>query len=274
VSTTTDSAAARGRAGWLHSAYEYAALYCGVVYLGVLCLVWSPIAIVLGLVFPGTLARTVGRWAATIGFRLYLGTLALTRVCRFDLTALDALRCEAPMIIAANHPALIDAVLVISRVPATCIMKAELVRNVFLGAGARLAGYIHNDSVRQMIDRSVASLRGGAHLLVFPEGTRTTRWPVSAFVRSVGVIAKHASVPVQTVFIDIDSPYLGKGWPLFRKPSLPITYRVRLGRRFDPPAKSREFVQELERYFADELASGTMLQGWLQRRPAPDAVGR
>jgi 1-acyl-sn-glycerol-3-phosphate acyltransferase len=261
----------RGATGWLHAAYEYVAMYVGVAYLGVLCLLWNPVAILLGLVLPVARARIVGRWAVTLGFRLYIGTLALTRACRFDLSELDALRDEAPMIIAANHPALIDAVLVISRVPATCIMKADLVRNVFLGAGARLAGYIRNDSVRQMIEGSVASLRGGAHLLVFPEGTRTTRWPVNAFVGSVGVIARHAAVPVQTVFIDIDSPYLGKGWPLFRKPSLPITYRVRLGRRFAPPQKSREFVHELERYFADELAQGSMLQTWLKPSPAAAA---
>jgi hypothetical protein len=31
---------------------------------------------------------------------------------------------------------------------------------------------------------------------------------------------------VQTVFIETDSAYLSKGWPLFRKPSMPITYRI------------------------------------------------
>ena len=114
-------------------------------------------------------------------------------------------------------------------------MKAELERNFFLGAGARLAGYIGNESVHRMIDRSIASLRQGADLLVFPEGTRTTRSPVNAFTGSIGIIARHANVPVQTVIIDTDSPYLSKGWPLLRKPALPITYRIRLGRRFDPP---------------------------------------
>jgi 1-acyl-sn-glycerol-3-phosphate acyltransferase len=202
----------------------------------------------------------------TSAFRVYLGALTLMRACRFDLTALDELRDQPAMIIAPNHPGLIDAVLVISRLPAACIMKAGLMRNLFLGAGARLAGYIPNDTVHGMVTRSIASLHEGAHLLVFPEGTRTTRWPVNPFIGSIGIIARHAKVPVQTVFIDTDSPYLGKGWPLFRKPTLPITYRIRLGRRFDPPDKTREFVRELEQYFAEELARGSMMQKWL---PAP-----
>jgi len=60
-------------------------------------------------------------------------------------------------------------------------------------------------------------------------------------------------VPIQTVFIETDSAYLSKGWPLFRRPSMPITYRIRLGRRFEAPEKARVFSEELERYFIDEL---------------------
>jgi hypothetical protein len=41
---------------------------------------------------------------------------------------------------------------------------------------------------------------------------------------------------------------------LFRKPAMPISFRVRLGRRFDPPANTRLFTVELEQYFAEELA--------------------
>ena len=149
-----------------------------------------------------------------------------------------------------------------------CRLKIRLVISglFFLGAGARLAGYIGNESVHRMIDRSIAAVRQGSHLLVFPEGTRTTRSPVNPFTGSIGIIARHARVPVQTVFIDTDSPYLSKGWPLLRKPALPITYRVRLGRPFDPPKKARELVRELEQYFAEELARGSMMQSWL---PAP-----
>ncbi|MEO8751992.1 MAG: lysophospholipid acyltransferase family protein [Casimicrobiaceae bacterium] len=250
----------------LHTLYEYAALYFGLVLLGLICLVWSPIAIVVPALLPAAWARTVGRWGITIGFRIYALALSGTRAYRLDLSALDALRGEPPMIIAPNHPGLIDAVLVISRLPVTCIMKAELESNFFLGAGARLAGYIGNDSVRRMIERSIAALGQGTHLLLFPEGTRTTRSPVNAFTGSIGIIARHARVPVQTVFIDTDSPYLSKGWPLLRKPALPITYRIRLGQRFAPPESSRDLVTELEQYFAQELAGAAMLHSWL---PAP-----
>jgi hypothetical protein len=34
---------------------------------------------------------------------------------------------------------------------------------------------------------------------------------------------------------------------------MPITYRVRLGRRFDPPQNTQQFMTELHDYFVNEL---------------------
>jgi 1-acyl-sn-glycerol-3-phosphate acyltransferase len=133
-------------------------------------------------------------------------------------------------------------------------MKADLIHNIFLGGGARMARYICNESLRKMIMLAVNDIRRGGQLLLFPEGTRTSRHPIGPLTGSIGVIANRANVQIQTVFIETDSGFLGKGWPLHRKPDLPITYRVRLGRRFDPPANSCAFMVELEQYFATELA--------------------
>ena len=66
-------------------------------------------------------------------------------------------------------------------------------------------------------------------------------------------------MPVQTVWIETSSPYLSKGWTLFRKPSMPISYRVRLGKRFAPPENTHKFMAELEQYFGQELAQGSSL---------------
>ena len=144
--------------------------------------------------------------------------------------------------------------MVISRLPnVACVLKVELMDNVFLGAGARLARYICNKPVRRMVRQAIDDFASGSHLLLFPEGSRTSDAGL-ALKGSIGLIAQHAQVPVQTVLIETTNPaYLGKGWPLFRKPPLPIHYRVRLGRRFDPPQNTRRFMSELEQYFADEL---------------------
>jgi 1-acyl-sn-glycerol-3-phosphate acyltransferase len=114
-----------------------------------------------------------------------------------------------------------------------------------------------------MIKESVAHLREGCVLLLFPEGTRTTSAPINTLTASVGLIAKRACVPVQTLLIETDSPFLSKGWPLFRRPRLPITYRVRLGRRFDAPHDAAGLTAELERYYRDSLR-GSLQSRWLE----------
>ncbi len=237
--------------------YDYLVFYLGLIWLGVLCLSWTPFALLGTYLLPERWGAALGRYAIMAGFRIYLASLRLAGRCSFDLSALDALRGEKPLIIAPNHPCLLDAVMVISRLPnVACVMKTGLMNNIFLGAPARLARYIRNDPGHVMVKKATLDFESGSHLLLFPEGTRTTSFPVNPLKGSIGLIAHHAGVPVQTVLIETDSPFLTKGWPLFRKPEMPIHYRVSLGRRFDPPGNIRQFMSELEGYFAQDLVHG------------------
>lgn len=243
--------------------HEYFALYTSLTLLGIICLTWSVFAIPLYLFLPRALGTAIGRRGIMTGFRVYARSLAASGAYRLDMTAIDSLNGGPPMILAPNHPCLIDALLILTRHPnIVCVMKAQLMKNVFLGSGARLARYVRNESSRQMVKESVAHLREGATLLLFPEGTRTTRAPINPLVASVGLIAKLAGVPVQTLMIETDSPYLSKGWPLFRRPSLPITYRVRLGKQFSAPLDVGAFTAELDAYYRTELA-GALQSRWL-----------
>jgi 1-acyl-sn-glycerol-3-phosphate acyltransferase len=247
-------------------AYEYFALYTSLALLGLICLTWSVFALPLYYVLPPELGKKVGRRGIMCGFRLYAWSLAVTRTYHLDLSAIDSLRGGPSLILAPNHPSLIDALLILTRHPdIVCVMKAELMRNVFLGAGSRLARYVPNESPRQLVKESVAHLhRPGCVLLLFPEGTRTRAWPINSLAASVGLIAKRAGVPVQTLVIETDSPFLSKGWPLFRRPRLPIVYRVRLGKRFEPPDNAAAFTAELDRYYRQEL-DGAPQAAWLEK---------
>ena len=245
--------------------YEYFALYSSLTLLGLICLTWSVFALPLYFLLPRRIGTAIGRRGIMTGFRLYAWSLSVTRAYHLDLRDIDSLRGGPPVILAPNHPCLIDALLILTRHPnIVCVMKSALMRNVFLGSGSRLARYVRNDSSRQMVKESVAHLLEGGVLLLFPEGTRTTRAPINCLVGSVGLIAKHANVPVQTLVIETDSPFLSKGWPLFKRPSLPITYRARLGKRFDPPADVAAFTAELDRYYRHEL-TGALQSRWLTR---------
>jgi len=101
----------------MRTAYGYLVIYSGLLVFGLMCLAWSGAAALLCHVLSDKRGRVLGRWVTSYGFRCYLQLLALTGVFRFDLRALDALRDAGPLIIAPNHPSLLDAVMVLSRLP-------------------------------------------------------------------------------------------------------------------------------------------------------------
>jgi 1-acyl-sn-glycerol-3-phosphate acyltransferase len=251
----TTRAPAGRPAAWPLALVATPVLWALLLFLGLLSLTWNLIALLLHPVLPRARGLVVGRAGIAYGYRLFW---ALARACgmlRLEADVLDALRNEPGLIIVANHPSMLDALMLVARLPrATCIMKASLLRNIFLGAGARLARYISNEAPVSMVRHAVQDLRDGGQLVMFPEGTRTTHKPLNPFMPGVTLIAKLAPAPIQTVFIDTTSPYLGKGWPLWRLPPLPIVFTVRLGERFAPSRDADARLRELEAYFRRGLA--------------------
>lgn len=240
----------------LWPAYEIAAMLLGLGAFALLCLLWLPLAVLASRLLPSRSGQWLGRTVARVAFRGYLGFLGLFCACRFDLSELDRLRDDGPLILAANHPSLLDAVFILSRVPNTvCVMKAALMDNPLLGAAARLARFIRNDPPLAMFLEAGEELAAGTRLLIFPEGTRTRDFPLQACQSSTALLARRSKVAVQTLLIEFSTPYLGKHWPLFRRPELPLVCRVRLGRRFNPPQNVSAFTAELESYLRSELAA-------------------
>lgn len=245
----------RQRTGWLWRAYEAIAMLLGLGALAVICLLWLPFALILNPLLPRQSGLRLGRLAIRLGFRAYLAFLETVCACNFDLSDLDRLQDEAPLILVANHPSLLDAVMILSRFPnAVCVMKAALLDNILFGSAARLARYIRNNAPLEMILSAREELQAGAHLVIFAEGTRTRHFPLDPCMPTTGLIAGRAQVPVQTLLIEFSTPYLGKDWPLFRRPILPLRCRIRCGRRFPPPANVAAFTVALETYLRSELS--------------------
>ncbi len=240
----------------LRRLYEHITLHTGYAMLGVICLLWSALALPLNLILPRRSGVWLGRWMATLGFRAYLFALHMIGLARFDLRALDALRGAGALVIAPNHPGLLDALMVLSRLPnVTCIFKASLLKNPLWGAGARLAGYVRNDWFIGSVNLAVEELHRGSHLLLFPEGTRTEPAPLGEFQTGAAYVSYRAGVPIQTVIIEQNSSFLGKGWPLLKRPDMPMHFRIRLGQRFDPPTDPKAFTKTLHEYFLSELSA-------------------
>ena len=242
---------------WFKGVLQTAAFCLAYFIFAVLGSLVSVACALPALLFRGTRARSFGQKLIHGLFAFFVRYLRASGLIELEAGAVAGLRGCGGVIVAANHPCLLDAVLLVSQLPqAVCLMKGSLARNIVLSGTARLAGYIHNQSGLGLVKKCEERLKEGANLLVFPEGTRTVGGKLLPFKMGFALVAVSAGLPVQTVLISTDSNYLGKGWPFFKKPNFPVRYSLRLGRRFqpEPGANAKEFGRTVENYFRETLS--------------------
>ena len=233
--------------------------YLALLWLGAMLLLGN-IALLPLLLLPRSLCEAPVQRLISATFRLFLQGTEAAGLLRLDLTGLDRLnQATVPgqgLLLVANHPSMIDVFLVISRVRhAVCMMKASLGANAFLAVGAYLAGYVSTRHAERMIRQATRAVASGSVLLAFPEGTRTVRQPLNPLKPGIGLIARRSGAPLQTILIRTNSPYLGKGWPIWRAPRFPLVYQARLGERITATCSVDETMDRLQRYFERELQS-------------------
>ncbi len=270
----TARVARRASRGGLHAVLwpvAWLGLQLQLLLLGLMSAGWNLAALLLLPLLPRATGLRIGRAMIAHGYGFFWRVAAASGMLKLDAQVLDTLREERGLIVVANHPSMLDAVMLVARLPRSfCIMKASLLHNPLLGPGARLARYVHNDTAFGMIQRAVQELRDGGQLVLFPEGTRTTQGALNPFHASFTLIAKRAQAPIQTVFIDTVSPYLGKGWPLWKLPPLPMHFGVRLGRRFQPSEDHQALMEEIESYYRADAAARSADPAPGQRSPLPE----
>lgn len=232
----------------------------GFVYWAVVGSSITVIGTLLYWCLPVRYSLPCGRFLLQKAFQVFIAYFKVAGLLVLDDKALAKLaEHSGSMIIAPNHIALWDAVFIIARIPETiCIMKGVILRNPILGGGARLAGYIPNDSTSQMLLKASARLQQGEKLLVFPEGTRTkadATW-LNPFQGAVAILAKYSDAPVVPVYIRSNSRFFEKGRPLFKKPDFPIIISFSVGDsiEFNADESNKDFSSRLESLYLTELS--------------------
>ena len=161
-------------------------------------------------------------------FSLFVGLMQSLRCleCRFE-GDLERLRSE-PLLICANHPTLIDVVILHSLIEnANCIVKAALRESFALSSPVRAASYIANDSGPELIEACAASLARGDTLVVFPEGTRSVPGKEPKLHHGAAAIALASHHNITPVCITCTPPALMKGISWYQVPERKMCISVR-----------------------------------------------
>lgn len=159
-------------------------------------------------------------------FRFFIGLMKALGVLSYEVHGLDKLN-RPGLLILANHPTLIDVVFLISFIPkADCVIKAALIHNPFTRGPVLAAGFIRNNMGPLMLDDCIASVRQGNHLIIFPEGTRTTPGQPLKLQRGAANIAVRGNFPITPVVIDCQPSTLTKDKAWWQIPSQRPHFRL------------------------------------------------
>jgi len=133
----------------------------------------------------------------------------------------QALKPHDGILFIANHPTLIDIVVLLSLCPQlSCIVKKELSHHVLLRYVIRAMGYISNEDPMAALDDCVSKLKQGDQLMIFPEGTRSAPYGLNPFHSGTALIALRAQCPLLPILIHANPPFLTKSHKWYQVPYL------------------------------------------------------
>jgi 1-acyl-sn-glycerol-3-phosphate acyltransferase len=216
---------------------------------------------------PGSAARRHERikWLIRRFFMLLVAVLRFAGVMRLETSGVERLRSASAVLVLANHPSLIDVVVLLSLMPrATCVVKGGLWDNPVFAGVVSGAGYIKNDSTpEQLLEDCERELQAGNAVIIFPEGTRSRPNEPLRFLRGAAHVALKSGRPIVPVLLQCDPPTMTKGSRWYHIPPEPFRFRVsvRSDLRADmladvaqpPVIAARRLTSALEGYFSEEL---------------------
>lgn len=216
---------------------------------------------------PGNRRRERNQVLIHLLFRFYVGMLQFLRLIDLEVSGAEKLKDGAGRLIVANHPSLLDVVLLMALVRrAQCVVKKELWESPYLGRLVRGAGYIRNDlELDAMLTACRTALAEGNSLIIFPEGTRSVPHEPIRLRRGFANIATLLQARIQLVTITCQPPTLVKGENWWIIPPRRPLFRVEVGDCLDASGwldckyrslAVRKLVRRVEDYYAERLSGG------------------
>jgi 1-acyl-sn-glycerol-3-phosphate acyltransferase len=211
---------------WRIFASGFGYLFIGALSLG-LALVVFPL-IRLG---PGD-DRTKefrAQYGIHLATRLYVWVIQILGICRIRCHGLERLR-EPGQLVVANHPTLLDAIVLMAHMPQTdCVVKERYFHDRYVGRTAHGAGYIPSTDGPSLVAECAKRIMDGRSLIIFPEGTRSPANGLGPLARGAAHVALRACRDPLPVTIDCQPATLFHGQKWWEVPDRRFTLTIRVG---------------------------------------------
>ncbi|MCR5723934.1 MAG: 1-acyl-sn-glycerol-3-phosphate acyltransferase [Treponema sp.] len=158
---------------------------------------------ILKLLFPSRQRFSrAGHHFISFMFRFFIRFMTIIRAARLTCPDRKELRTLHSCVIVANHPSLLDVVMLISLLPdADCIVNSYLTGFNILHIIVRQLYIPASDSHEEIMQKSVDAIKRGGCLIIFPEGTRSLASGQNSYKKGAARVALAAGCPIVPLYI-------------------------------------------------------------------------
>ncbi|MDH3519437.1 MAG: 1-acyl-sn-glycerol-3-phosphate acyltransferase [Myxococcales bacterium] len=168
-------------------------------------------------------------------FRAFVRFMKLLGLVELSVHGAERLRAPSARLIVANHPTLLDVVMLGSLMPQLdCVVKREAWSNPFMRGVVTSAGYIPNDLGEDVLAACAERLQQGRRVLLFPEGTRSPKGQLGTFRRGAAHVALSSQAPILPVVIRCEPASLMRGQKWYDVPDEKLRFSIEVGEVLDP----------------------------------------
>jgi 1-acyl-sn-glycerol-3-phosphate acyltransferase len=239
--------------------------YCRVFFKLFSFLIFGTGSVILGIfVFPAM--RLVlhprdkfskyGRKFISFTMRVFIHMLHVFGVATLKVDDRKKYRNLSSKIIIANHPSLLDVVMLLSLIPnADCVVNAYLSHNI-LSVVVKQMYILASLNFTDLLQACIDSLHKGNCLIIFPEGTRTRRDGNISIKRGAARIALTSGCEIVPVHIGGTDKYgLGKKEPLTSlHPTERYVYEINMGDIIKPDSYKELYMPKAVRELTRDIS--------------------
>lgn len=181
-------------------------------------------------VHPRNKARRVAQNFVSLTFRFFLFLLSISGIAKTICDDRKSLKNLKSKIVIANHPSILDTVVLISLIPNATVIAGEKYAKGPLGGVIKTCYIINSLDFDELCKRCSESLDMGCNVVIFPEGTRTPRHGHNTFKKGAARIARATGSDILPVFIaGSDKLGLGKNNPFWCFNHVePLIYHIKM----------------------------------------------
>ncbi|XPF95689.1 lysophospholipid acyltransferase family protein [Colwellia sp. RE-S-Sl-9] len=199
-------------------------------------------------------------------FKMFVNYMSFVGILTLEIENEEQLKQHKGKLVIANHPSLIDVVVLISIIEnADCVVKAGLWKNPFLKGVVTNTGYINNEEDPDTFLKDCSkTFEEGNNLIVFPEGTRSSIDKPLKFKRGAANIALRTKVDIVPIILTVTPTTLTKELAWYQIPDKKFTVKLVVNpvlstqkyREAESVSNSvRELTRDLVEYYKEEFAA-------------------